>query len=164
MITKLVKKITPYFLIIIAVLGNTGWISSVRAKETKKEDLSKNSKSIFNEELQYKPVEKTFGHNSEILSLKKIEPSLLYRNYNRSKTQNGIPQPMQVPLLVNASGTSSVMMAVVNIDYTTNPIHTTINEVKNMSIDIAELKSFLAKNLNEEWKRDIDFHSNQRKV
>ena len=165
MITKLIKKITPYLLIIVAVLGNTGWISSLRAKETKKEDSSKKPDFTFNEGLQCKPVGKTFDYKPEILSWKNPMPSSLYRSYNGQNPQNEIPQSGQA--VVSMSGldsSASTHLALINLDCTTDPIHTIINEIQDISIDIVEPKSFLARNLNEEWKKDIDFHSNQRKI
>lgn len=158
--TKLIKKITTYLLIIIAVLGNTGWISSVKIKDVKKEGMSKNFGSTFNEELQYKPAEKNLERNSEILSLKRPTPSLSYRNYYGQKIPNEIPQSGQVALLINSTSSSSVVMAVTNFDYITDQNHTIINEIRDINIDIVEPKGFLARNLNEEWKGDIDFYSN----
>lgn len=157
MIKKLIKKITPYLLIAIAFLGNTNWIPSVKIKDVKKEDLSKISDSTFSEVLQYKPAEEVVECDSEILSIKKPVSSLVFRNYDGQKIINEISQSSQATLLVNVNSSTSVM-SVINFEYINSRNHTSIiSEIKDISIDVAEPKIFLAKNLNEEWKKILIF-------
>ncbi len=136
MIVKIGKKIISYLFIVIAVLGNTGWFSLLKMKEVRKE---------------------TVGNNAEILSFEKPTPPLFYRNYIDSRILNGLSQSGEASFLVN---TDSTTIAVTSFEYIADPAYITINDIQDISIDLAEPKSFLARNLNKEWKENIDFYSN----
>ena len=159
MIKTLIKKIILYVLIIISFLGNTGWIFSSKVKNTEKDVSPKNLDLIIKD----KPVEKIIGDNPEILSWKGSTPPFSYRNYNSQKNSNGIPQHGQVAFLTNINSTASVSIAVANFDYIVDSNYAIINEMRDINIDIVEPKSFLAINLNEEWKENINFYSGHSK-
>ena len=159
MIIKLLKKIVSYFFLAIAIFGNTGWFSLLKTKEFKNETPAKNQNFTFKEALQCRPTEKTFDYKPEILSWKNPAPSSLYRSYNGQNHQNETPQSGHVAFFINATSSSSVVMTVTNFDYITDPTHTIINEIRDINIDIVEPKSLLARNLNEEWRENIDFYS-----
>lgn len=160
MLTKLIKKIVSYFLLVIAIFGNTGWFSSPKTKELKNEAPAKNQNFTFEEALRCRLAEKTFDYKPEILSWKNPMPSSLYRSYDGQNHQNEIPQSGQAVVFISGLDSSaSTHLALINLDYTIDPIHTIINEIRDINIDIVEPKSLLARNLNEEWKESIDFYS-----
>jgi len=173
MIIKLFKKIVSYFLLAIAVFGNTGLFSSAKIKAIEKETPLQKTNFVFEEKLQCRAKEVIFdSRNSENLFIREPAPSLTYNSYHdRQSIPFGFPKPEQSTYSYVMFSTDSTAVAypiIINIDYATNPARTLINEIRDININIVEPKSFLAKNLNEEWKKSIDFYSNssakQRKI
>jgi cell shape-determining protein MreC len=149
MIKKILEKIIS-FLCLVAVFGDADLISLSRENSLKKDTLSKNSCSIFNEKIQYKPVKR-------ILSIKKSTPSLSYRDYNNQQFPEENSQLGKISVLINSS-TSSVELVVADFEYTTD-----LSKIYNIDIDISEPKSFFARNSTEELKESIDFYCNKNK-
>lgn len=151
MIIKLLKKIIPYLLVIVATFGNTGLFPSPKAKEIERKEPPKNPGFPPEEQMQFKPVVAPIVYKPETPLLRRPTPSLLYKGYNGQnipqKTQSG-----QIAFfLTNADSTSAIRQVIIDFDYTTTGLQA-------MNVDIAEPKDFLASNLNEKLRERIDFY------
>lgn len=145
MIKKLIRKTIPIFSLLVAVIGNTGLFSLTKTRVEKEVPLERPS----------------YFTAPEVSSFKMPKPSLTYEIPNSQNTSQGTPKSGQFafPMVINATSSIAVINpVVVDFDYLANPAHT-ISEIQDVKINIEDYKTFLATNLNKEWKGKSAFYS-----